>query len=153
MGKGGRIWCGNSRKSGLYIAGEGGRCCQRSYHVEYTGSRPIAEVKPHWAALVLSWVTRWEYAVLLALSLFCLFFFPSSFLSSPSLFYTASKRNRLLQFTLLLAQPERQPLNGFLRQCLWVRVWAMVADLDKAFNSSSLILSPALLISSFSVKS
>ena len=94
--RGARIWCGHSRKSGLDIAGEGERRCQRSYHVEYTGSRPIAEVKPHWAALVLSWVTRWEYAVLLALSLFCLFFFPSSFLSSPSLFYTASKRNRLL---------------------------------------------------------
>ena len=39
---------------------------QRSYHAEYTGSRLIAAVKPRWAALVLSWVTRWEYAVLLA---------------------------------------------------------------------------------------
>ena len=44
---------------------------QRSYHAEYTGSRPIAAVKPRWAALVLSWVTRWEYAVLLASTSFC----------------------------------------------------------------------------------
>ena len=27
---------------------------------------PITEVKQHWAALVLGWVTAWEYAVLYA---------------------------------------------------------------------------------------
>ena len=37
---------------------------QRPYHVECTSSRPITEVKQHWAALVLGWVTAWEYAVL-----------------------------------------------------------------------------------------
>ena len=36
----------------------------RPYHVENTSSRPITEVKQHWAALVLGWVTAWEYAVL-----------------------------------------------------------------------------------------
>ena len=45
---------------------------QRPYHVEYTGSRPITEVKQRWARLVLGWVTAWEHRVLLAL------FFPST---------------------------------------------------------------------------
>ena len=45
---------------------------QRPYHVEYTGSRPITEVKQRWARLVLGWVTAWEHRVLLA-SLFSLF--------------------------------------------------------------------------------
>lgn len=40
--------------------------CQRPYHVEYTGSRLITEVKQHRARLVLAWVTGWEYRVLLA---------------------------------------------------------------------------------------
>ena len=40
---------------------------QRPYHVEYTGSRPITEVKQRWARLVLGWVTAWEHRVLLAL--------------------------------------------------------------------------------------
>ena len=43
--------------------------------MEYTGSRPIAAVKPCWAMLVLSWVTRWEYMVLLASYLFFYFIF------------------------------------------------------------------------------
>ena len=37
--------------------------CLGPYHVESTSSRPITEVKQHWAALVLGWVTAWEYAV------------------------------------------------------------------------------------------
>ena len=37
--------------------------CLRPYHAENTSSRPITEVKQHWAALVLGWVTAWEYAV------------------------------------------------------------------------------------------
>ena len=37
--------------------------CVGPYHVESTSSRPITEVKQHWAALVLGWVTAWEYAV------------------------------------------------------------------------------------------
>ena len=37
---------------------------QRPYHVEYTASRPISEVKQRWAWLVLGWVTAWEYAML-----------------------------------------------------------------------------------------
>ena len=37
--------------------------CLRPYHVEYTSSRPITEVKQHWAELVLGWVTAWEYSV------------------------------------------------------------------------------------------
>ena len=43
--------------------------CIRPYHVENTSSRPITEVKQRWAALVLGWVTAWEYAVLYT---FCL---------------------------------------------------------------------------------
>ena len=38
--------------------------CLRPYHVESTSSRPITEVKQHWVALVLGWVTAWEYAML-----------------------------------------------------------------------------------------
>ena len=41
--------------------------CLGPYHVESTSSRPITEVKQHWAALVLGWVTAWEYAVLYSL--------------------------------------------------------------------------------------
>ena len=37
--------------------------CLGPDHVESTSSRPITEVKQHWAALVLGWVTAWEYAV------------------------------------------------------------------------------------------
>ena len=33
----------------------------RPYHRESTGSRPITEVKPCRAGLVLGWVTAWEY--------------------------------------------------------------------------------------------
>ena len=39
-------------------------CWIRPYHVEHTSSRPITEVKQHWAKLVLGWVTAWEYLVL-----------------------------------------------------------------------------------------
>ena len=34
-----------------------------SYHLEYTSSRPITEVKLGRAGLVLTWVTGWEYSV------------------------------------------------------------------------------------------
>jgi hypothetical protein len=37
--------------------------CLGSYHVEYTGSHPITEVKQRRARLVLGWVTAWEYRV------------------------------------------------------------------------------------------
>ena len=37
--------------------------CLRPYHVEYTRSRPISEVKLRRAQLVLTWVTGWEYWV------------------------------------------------------------------------------------------
>ena len=43
---------------------------QRPYHAEHTSSRPITEVKQHWAQSVLGWVTAWEHWVLLAFSLF-----------------------------------------------------------------------------------
>jgi hypothetical protein len=46
---------------------------QGPYHVERTGSRPITEVKQHWARLVLGWVTAWESRVPLALT-FCTIF-------------------------------------------------------------------------------
>ncbi len=39
---------------------------QRPFHVENTSSRPITEVKQHWAWLVLGWVTAWEHQVLLS---------------------------------------------------------------------------------------
>ena len=38
--------------------------CLRPYHLEYTSSRLITEVKQGWAVLVLGWVTAWEYTVL-----------------------------------------------------------------------------------------
>ena len=38
--------------------------CLRPYHVECTGSRPITEVKQHWAWLVLGWETACEHQVL-----------------------------------------------------------------------------------------
>ena len=37
--------------------------CVRPHHPENTGSRSITEVKQGRAALVLGWVTAWEYAV------------------------------------------------------------------------------------------
>ena len=42
-------------------------CCLRPYHLEYTSSRPITEVKQGWAVLVLGWVTAWEHRVPLSL--------------------------------------------------------------------------------------
>ena len=50
-------------------------CCQRPYHVESTGSRPITEVKQRRARLVLGWVTAWEHPVLLAFFFFSLSLF------------------------------------------------------------------------------
>ena len=44
--------------------------CQRPYHAERTGSRPITEVKQRRASSVLGWVTAWEHGVLLALNFF-----------------------------------------------------------------------------------
>ena len=44
--------------------------CLRPYHVESTSSRPITEVKQHWAKLVLGWVTAWEYLVSQAFTFF-----------------------------------------------------------------------------------
>ena len=40
--------------------------CERPYHAERTGSRPITEVKRRRARRVLGWVTAWETRVLLA---------------------------------------------------------------------------------------
>jgi hypothetical protein len=50
--------------------------CQRPYHVEYTSSRPITEVKQRRAWSVLGWVTAWEHHVLLASIHFFLLIFP-----------------------------------------------------------------------------
>ena len=49
---------------------------QRPYHIEYTSSRPITEVKQCWARLVLGWETAWEHWVLLASFDFCILFLP-----------------------------------------------------------------------------
>ena len=38
--------------------------CLRPYHYEYTGSRPITEVKHSRARSVPGWVTAWEHLVL-----------------------------------------------------------------------------------------
>ena len=62
------------------------RPCQRSYHVENTGSRPITEVKQHRARLVLRWVTAWERRVSLAFLLFCTMKL-SVFLDNNGLFF------------------------------------------------------------------
>ena len=48
--------------------------CQRPYHVEHTGSRPITEVKQRRARLVLGWVTAWEPRVLLIFCFWRVFF-------------------------------------------------------------------------------
>ena len=48
--------------------------CQRPYHAEHTSSRPITEVKQHWAQSVLGWVTAWEHWVLLAFHFFLEYF-------------------------------------------------------------------------------
>ena len=58
--------------------------CQRPYHAERTGSRPITEVKQRRARLVLGWETAWEHRVLLAFFLFFLFSTPSRSLSLVS---------------------------------------------------------------------
>ena len=44
------------------------KLCQWPYHVEHTSSRPITEVKQHWARIVLGSETAWELQVLLAFS-------------------------------------------------------------------------------------
>ena len=49
--------------------------CQRPYHAERTGSRPITEVKQRRASSVLGWVTAWEHGVLLAYQLFFSIFY------------------------------------------------------------------------------
>ena len=74
--------------------------CIRPYHVENTSSRLITEVKQHWAALVLGWVTAWEYAVLYAFYLlFCLVTRPGkTFLTSPAPKGPGSSVGRALGF-------------------------------------------------------
>ena len=59
---------GFSLNLGLHPSVCPGASCprQRPHHVEYTSSRPITEVKQHWARLVLGWVTAWEPLVPLA---------------------------------------------------------------------------------------
>ena len=57
--------------------------CQRPYHAERTGSRPITEVKQRRASSVLGWVTAWEHGVLLALTFLSFLF--------VSIFYTMYK--------------------------------------------------------------
>jgi hypothetical protein len=64
---------------------------QRPYHVEYTGSRPITEVKQRRAWLVLGWVTAWEHHVLLAFffvhDLNCIYVLILNTFKKPVLFY------------------------------------------------------------------
>ena len=60
---------------------------QRPYHIEHTSSRPITEVKQHWASLVLGWVTAWEYGVLLA---FYYFWFRSKRRSEEIIYFWPS---------------------------------------------------------------
>ena len=69
--------------------------CQRPYHVESTGSRPITEVKQRRARLVLGWVTAWESLVLLT-KVFALF--PSIILVSSEC--SASELNKKILFGL-----------------------------------------------------
>ena len=64
--------------------------CQRPYHVEHTGSRPITEVKQRRARLVLGWVTAWEPRVLLIFCFWRAFFglyFNLSWLLCPDLVF------------------------------------------------------------------
>ena len=58
--------------------------CQRPYHAEHTSSRPITEVKQHWARIVLGWETAWEHRVLLA------FYFASIYLKTAKTAYFGS---------------------------------------------------------------
>ena len=66
---------GRSSKTKVYINKMSSCECQRPYHAESTGSRPITEVKQRRARLVLGWVTAWEHRVLLAISFFFFFLF------------------------------------------------------------------------------
>ena len=74
------IWCCPSEVlvelnwTGVIIPISGQHYCQRPYHAERTGSRPITEVKQRRASSVLGWVTAWEHGVLLALNFFSHFF-------------------------------------------------------------------------------
>ena len=52
--------------------------CQRPYHVERTSSRPITEVKQHWARIVLGWETAWELRVPLAFLFYFILIFSLS---------------------------------------------------------------------------
>ena len=40
--------------------------CEMYWQKKRTSSRPITEVKQHWARIVLGWETAWELQVLLA---------------------------------------------------------------------------------------
>ena len=55
----------------------------RPYHVGYTGSRPITEVKRRRARLVLGWVTAWEHRVPPALA-FLIYFCANRIREAPS---------------------------------------------------------------------
>ena len=67
---------------------------QRPYHAECTSSRPITEVKQHWALLVLGWETAWEHRVLLA---FCNFTCRS--------FYSLNVINIIIRLRVVLSRP------------------------------------------------
>ena len=51
-------------------------CRVRPYYREYTWTRPISEVKPGQAQLVLRWATTWEHWVLYAFTIFFAFSIP-----------------------------------------------------------------------------
>ena len=74
---------------------------QRPYHVDYTGSRQITEVKHHRARLVRGWVSAGENCVLLA----PLHFFPFNVATPASPLFTQtfplSQRYLVLHFKLL----------------------------------------------------
>ena len=69
--------------------------CLRPYHVESTSSRPITEVKQHWAKLVLGWVTAWEYLVSQTNTFFITFF--SSYFHIMHLIYATLSFGKCLR--------------------------------------------------------
>ena len=86
--------------------------CQRPYHVEYTSSRPITEVKQRWVQSVLGWVTAWEHWMLLA-SLFCPFLLISLHSFDPFLIHFWSIFARLHHLSQV---PKRQKTFSLLNK-------------------------------------
>ena len=95
--------------------------CQQPYHVEHTSSRPITEVKQHWARIVLGWETAWEHRVLLAF--FCQSFRILCLLFCPILFVSVSKSALCTFLFFCYARVGGSTLRGKMFAFLKMTVW------------------------------